>query len=425
MNVRYYLLKPEAERTHIRLDCHLPGGRLRYRLPLTLKPKLWDAKRQRPHTGKGEEAKAVRTALDKWAGSLPAWYSLKLAEGVDVGVDDARVYLDTLTNRASAADTAKASPLEWIADYFGTNPEYSKGTKASHRQAFNKLKAFAPGFTWADVTPEWRKRWLTHMYGLPKPLSANTAGGHIKCLKVWLRAAQEAGEHTNGAYSGRGFTRPRATTDKIALSAGHLDTLRAADFAARPGLERIRDMFLIACYTGLRRSEYPRLNPSNRVPLQLEDGSTIQAFTVAQPKTGKTVIVPIAAVALELLDKYGGTVPKTLKAQPFNRHLKTACKLAGLTDDVERRVSVGDAVEVQRLPLYECVSSHTARRTFVTLASEVGVPIETIQAVVGHATITQTLSYLKTTQRAHAVRLAGNAAWQRMGAAAEPHKGEQ
>jgi site-specific recombinase XerD len=144
-----------------------------------------------------------------------------------------------------------------------------------------------------------------------------------------------------------------------------------------PDLDRKRDIFLFACYTGLAYVDLQQLNSSHLIK------ETDNSWYIRKPrqKTGQDSIIPLLPAAIRILEKY--SVANDIANfhwfvstnQKMNRGLKFIAKRAGIEKDLHM---------------------HLARHTFattVTLAN--GVPIETVSKMLGHANIKQTQHYAK------------------------------
>jgi integrase len=119
-------------------------------------------------------------------------------------------------------------------------------------------------------------------------------------------------------------------------------------------------------------------------------------------KVKKRVIVPFTGFiqhALPILKKYNYSLP-VISNQKFNEYLKDVGKIAELEYPV-RIIRFCGVKEVQiRQPKYEFMSSHMARRTFVTIMLEKGVPITVLQKITQHADIRMLMKYESHTENA-------------------------
>lgn len=177
--------------------------------------------------------------------------------------------------------------------------------------------------------------------------------------------------------------------------------------------QHVRDVFVFNCLTGPRYSDLVRLKPSD-VTLETftaEDGTQHQlpvlAYDQQKIKRDKTKVrVALDPIAYEIWQRYKGKLPV-----PTNKHLgatiKTLCRAAGLKRKVTHVRGRGAERLTRELELWQVVSCHTARYTFVTLQFEGGADVVFIQESVGHANLNTTRGYLKTRSRdRHASTLA-------------------
>ena len=80
--------------------------------------------------------------------------------------------------------------------------------------------------------------------------------------------------------------------------------------------------------------------------------------------------------------------------QKLNGHLKELAQLAGIEAPTERVRYAGGQRRATTSPKYEFVTTHTARRTFVTLALKAGVRPEVVMRITGHKSLTALRRYV-------------------------------
>ena len=91
--------------------------------------------------------------------------------------------------------------------------------------------------------------------------------------------------------------------------------------------------------------------------------------------------------------------------QKFNEYIKDVARLAGLTDEVTiTRTEAGERV-TQRYHKWECVTAHTARRSFATNMYKRNFPTLMIMRITGHQTEKAFLSYIKVSEDENAERM--------------------
>jgi integrase len=125
-------------------------------------------------------------------------------------------------------------------------------------------------------------------------------------------------------------------------------------------------------------------------------------FDVVAKKTNHRQRFALANEALRILAKYPKAPDEedprifpTISNQKYNSHLKEVGKLAGMTGDWITEKQSGRTKTREVRPKYELLTSHVARRTFVTMCLRKGMSPEDIRAVTGHTTADMIMKYVK------------------------------
>lgn len=225
-------------------------------------------------------------------------------------------------------------------------------------------------------------------------LQPNTVGKKVQTLKIFLNAATEDGINEYQKYKSRNFKSISVDTDNVALNSQELSQIYEYDLSKRPGLERVRDLFIVACWTGLRYSDLNQVTPD-----RIENG----LLMVRQTKTQGEIWIPLHPVVTEILDKYKGKLPEPLTNQKYNESIKAVAKLVGLKSPVWKTTYVNGKRISKKYAKHELVSSHTARRSFATIQyREMSIPTPTIRAITGHQSEIAFLKYIRVTPKEHA-----------------------
>lgn len=225
-------------------------------------------------------------------------------------------------------------------------------------------------------------------------LSDNTIATRFKTLKTFLHWATENEYPTNQAF--RSFKSVSfKTPDTIALSQTEL--LELSKFNSIPErLIQVRDVFLFGCYTGLRYSDIQALRPESIV----KSGTGQYMVSITVIKTRKKLDIPLNTEAMKLIKKYEGSFNHCLPVisnQKSNLYLKELFQLYGMTAKKTLVTFSGSTRKETDYHKYELITTHTARRTFATLSIEKGMRIDMLSKFLGHASVKQTMEYVKTT----------------------------
>ncbi len=170
----------------------------------------------------------------------------------------------------------------------------------------------------------------------------------------------------------------------VALKEAELKTLITAELDGY--LDQARDLFVFLATTGMRFSDSQRFDPSWITP---ED---ILEFN--QLKTGGKAMPPLYDVGRRILDKGSGLPPKITNAK-FNKQLKELFQVLKLDRPIVSIVVKGKIVSRSVSPLYSVITSHDARRTFITLCLQKGMPIQDVMRMSGHSDYKSMKPYMR------------------------------
>ncbi|MEI6764883.1 MAG: site-specific integrase [Bacteroidota bacterium] len=235
-----------------------------------------------------------------------------------------------------------------------------------------------------------------------KRYSTNTIGKHIKILKTVLNEATERGINESIAFKSKRFRVITEKTESVYLSERELQELYNLDLSDDTKLERVRDLFIVGCWTGLRFSDFSKIQPENII--KNKDGEFLEIET---QKTREPVVIPIHWTVKEILNKYNGTtqnsLPRALSNQKMNAYLKKIGETKEIMQELTTHTKTKGGMNVSKMvKKYELITTHTARRSFSTNAYLDGVPIITIMKITGHKTEKAFMRYIKITPNEHA-----------------------
>lgn len=231
-----------------------------------------------------------------------------------------------------------------------------------------------------------------------KGFSTNTIGKHIRALKIFLNAATERNLNTNFEYKKSGFEIPNEEVESIYLNEDELNQMFDLDLSKNPRLERVRDLFLVGCWTGLRFSDFSNITPENI------KGDFIEIKT---QKTKKTVVIPIHSTVKRIMERYIGkfdnSLPPSISNAKMNLYIKEVAKMVEcLKSNIENTYTKGGVELISNTPKHDLVTTHTARRSFATNLYNDKFPTYSIMQITGHKTEKAFLTYIKVSSDEHA-----------------------
>ena len=414
-------LKPVGKKSQIWITTTIEKQRARVFTKLLIAPQYW--------------LKTTRTQLGEKASEDPAIGAVQLRHNkkVNKGLKEVLAYckeytqevtagelehtkdnfVNFLNNKLNGRDTnMKKNPLLFIKDYIErkkrmtnktTQRNIVSGTIYNHSNTLKRLQEFCDSnrlaLTWQLFNSRFEERFTAWL--LEKKYSANTIASTFSIIKVWLKEAELNNIEIDKCY--HSYTTKCQDVDNIYLTEEEINRLYAINFedeavkavvGDKAKLEETRDLFIVACWTGLRFSDWKDL--SN---VEIRNNDTMVVHT---RKTNETVVIPIHPMVKEIFTKYGGTFPKGVDKTHCLKHIRLCAKLANINERTTlSRVKGGNTI-IKDGAKYEFVMNHTARRSFATNMYLKGVPSISIMAITGHTTEDNFLKYIKVNKDEHA-----------------------
>ncbi|PKB42703.1 MULTISPECIES: tyrosine-type recombinase/integrase [Cellulophaga] len=399
---KFILKEPNAKvETLIYLVYNYQYKRFKYSTGEKINPKFWNKSTQRVKASKQFiEYPEFNSRLDIIENGINTAFRKLLNDGVQPDNKNLKSALEEELSD-NFIKTKKTTFFDFIESYIEESKSLKKiGTIKVYNTTFRYLKEYAQKYKPIDfdsITLEFYNSYLTY---LTKDfnLSSNTVGKHIKTIKSFMNEATERGLNTNLEFRKRKFKTIREEADTIYLNLDELKSIEKLKLDASPRLKKVRDLFLIGCYTGLRFSDFTQIKPENIST----DISTLQIRT---QKTGQRVTIPIHKTVKRILNEYNNLLPKAYTNQTMNDYLKEIGSIAGIKEIVETTITKGGKIEKTAQPKYKLISTHTARRSFATNLYLAEVPSISIMKITGHKTEKSFLQYIRVSQKENADKL--------------------
>jgi integrase len=144
---------------------------------------------------------------------------------------------------------------------------------------------------------------------------------------------------------------------------------------------QVRDVFLFQCYTGARYSDIEKINRED-----IKQDGEMKIWDFIAEKTGQQIIVPLSPNAITIIEKYKDLptpLPKYTN-QAINRELKIIAEQAKFNRKV-KKISYHDNRKLEySYCLHQVISTHMARKTFISLSLQLGVPERMVREISGH-----------------------------------------
>lgn len=244
-----------------------------------------------------------------------------------------------------------------------------ESTKENLYTTITVLQEFRPGLDFKDITYSFLKDF--EVYLREKGNGINTVAKHLRQLRTLVNEAINQGYIHADAYPFRKFKIKQERGRHEFLTPDELKKLENLEVNDRK-LRHVLDAFLFCCYVGLRYSDFCQLTPANFIRVNGKKWLHFKSI-----KTGIELRLPLHLLfegkALAILDRYN------------------IAEFASLGSNSEVNKALSVIAGMARIKKH--VTYHTARHTCATLLIHQGVPITTVQKLLGHTSVKTTEIY--------------------------------
>jgi len=393
MTFNYYLdTRGRESEKSIRLFVRTENKTFKYSIGEKINPNFWDVSKQlakRSYTGHPE----LNSTLNKLKEKIKRRLRLLSLENDFLTID---MIKNEIENSLSIKTPIDSKKVFWeslnqfiesrkIEKRIRTVQKYQ--TLLVHLQDFEKEKHYQITFERIDL--EFFERFTAYLIKDLKHTN-NTIGKYISCLKTFLHWATDKNYNTKIDF--RKFKVYNEKSDIIYLTEAELMKIYTLDLSYDKTLAKVRDVFCFQCFTGQRFSDIENLK---------RDDLKNDAWYLHTYKTKDIIEIPLSSLAKEILNKYKADSKPlpVISHQKTNDFIKEVCKLAEIKEPITLvKYSGAERIDNSKLK-YDLVTTHTARRTFVTLSLEKGMRPETIMEITGHTSYKTFRKYIKITSK--------------------------
>lgn len=287
-----------------------------------------------------------------------------------------------------------------------------KRSTYSYRRLQELLKDYGMtenvGINYEDISMNWYYNFMEFLN--EKNYTPNYQGKIIKGIITILNLANELGYSNNKVHKNKNFKKFQVITFHTYLDNFEIEKLYKCNLDGNEGLINVRDLFVVACRTGLRISDFKRISKDHIITstIEVEEGKLEREFLrVLTQKSQKEVDIPLHSNVAEILLKYDYDLSK-ISGKKFNERLKKVCQKAGLDEVCIYNEVKGSVTTRKEQPKYELISSHTGRRSFATNHYKEGFPIISIMAITGHSKVADFMNYIVLDANEHAKVIASH-----------------
>ncbi|MDD4516631.1 site-specific integrase [Massilibacteroides sp.] len=369
--------KPKSDGT-LPIMCRITidGQASRFNSKVSISPNIWDAKAAMA-IGKSKEAVEINSLLNEIRTSIHNVYH-------DLQTKENNVNAERVKNIFLGIEVKYQTVLELfqrhnedIAKLVGITK--SKETLQKYEVARKRMADFIKEYYHvSDISLKEVNHMFLHNFEIYLMTSCNckenTTAKFLQRFRTIILMAKNNGWIHADPFAN--FKIRFKKTDRGYLTQEEVDAIMEKEFASER-LERVRDIFIFSCMTGLAYIDVKNLRTSN-IRTSFDGGVWVMG---KREKTGVSYNVPLLDLPRRIIEKYSGKLPDdkalpVMSNQKMNEYLKEIGTLCNIPKNL---------------------SFHLARHTFATLTLTKGVSIESVSKMLGHTNIKTTQIYARIT----------------------------
>lgn len=427
LRIKFNLKEPQKEESLLMLLCRWNNQQVKLSTKQRVVVSTWDNKKQLCITSPemfsprvNRQSKKINVYLGQLSARLNQFYDENYSSSLSL--NQAKSAIQKLIEEILVIDKEKEkrikmTPIQFFKEYVEkkridphTGRYIGERTKIHQRTVIHRLQAFLEYNKLPDdfsvFTSKKFDRQFTEWCYSVKKYKQNTIYATYGVLKPFLNAAKEEGFDVGEYY--KNLKGKSVDVNTIYLTEEEISRLYKLDIKrlikegeidAKSMIETTRDLFIIACWTGLRRSDIDRLDKAS---FNMEN----KTITITAEKTKRQVVIPMHPMVVALYKKYNGKFPHLCDKAKANNHLRECARHAGIDDEMRMVENRAGKVTTLIYKKYQLVGMHTGRRSFATNMYKRRFPTIAIMRLTGHTTEANFLKYIKVTPEENAAMMA-------------------
>lgn len=380
---------PVIENVPIRMRVIFASHRIEFTTGYRIDAAKWDADKQRVKNGCTNKLKQSASDINT---DLLRYYTIMQEVFKEYEVKDImptpQEIKDSFNNKVNPTEEVQEEQKgfweifnEFVSEC-GKQNNWTDSTYEKFAAVKNHIKEFKAEPTFVYFDEEGLNNYVDFLRKT-KDMRNSTIGKQLGFLKWFIRWAFKKGYHQNIAFET--FKPKLKNTPKkvIFLTWDELNKLKVCNIPQnKQYLERVRDVFLFCCFTGLRYSDVYNLRTSD------VKADHIEITTV---KTADSLVIELNNHSKAILEKYkdvhfeGNKVLPVISNQKMNDYLKELGELAEINEPIRETYYKGNQRIDEVTPKYALLGTHAGRRTFICNALALGIPAQVVMKWTGHS----------------------------------------
>lgn len=383
MTSTFYLKEPKSNKESlIYFSCYFKeeGKKFVYSTGENIAPSHWDQKNKMPNmrgANKAINRGSIKTQLGRYEACFKNVRSRCIEMQEDFTSQLLKKAFDEEFKKAPTGKNMFFDAYDLFEEQKIKNQEWSKSTVKRYNNIENLLKDFQKDrnykLSFNVINHRFHSEFTDYCMGEKGHIN-NTYSRNLGLFKTFMFWALENGFTYNEEFK-KFRKKEKVVTAQIALKREDLEKVMKHDFNSKK-LERVRDVFVFACVTGLRFGELKLISKENII-----DGYLHLKEEKGAEKDTRTI--PLNDFAIFILRKYDYKLP-LIANQKQNLYIKEVFEKAGYNQMVEKITTRGKEIIREKFIFKDRISTHTARRTFITMLKRDGKSDKLISKITGH-----------------------------------------
>lgn len=345
-------------------------------------PEMWDSQTT-SIKGKKPQAKRINRNLKLIESNVRAAHTELIQEGVEITSESVK---DRFTGKDKEV---REVPILTIFDENNQRMKkqvgnvYAKSTFKKYRTCKKHMKAFLveeygnENYPISKVDQSFLEEFAEYLMSKDNPCSNNSAKKYLTNFQKVIKLAKRKKLLNEDPYDG--FQMKYEKRIPTVLTLEEVNRIHKKHFEI-DRLDRVKDVFVFSCFTGLAYCDIEKMRKSG-----IETGENGEKFIrKLRTKTSQNALIPLLDIPMEIIEKYhddpetqDGNLLPVISNQKTNAYLKEIANICGIDKNL---------------------TFHVSRHTCGTLLLNLGMPMESVRQILGHADLRMTQHYAKLSQ---------------------------
>ncbi|WP_299111729.1 phage integrase SAM-like domain-containing protein [uncultured Winogradskyella sp.] len=396
MKYTFFLKEPNGNKESLILfSCYFSSEskQFKYSTGEKILPKFWSFKNNRPKLkgrkeDRSQNANSINIQLGRYTEAFISTLALQRKLNEPLTSDILKKEFDDTFKKSRKGRNVFYDAYDEFMNEKIKRKEWKPSTIKRYNNIKNHLLAFEKQssykLTFSNINEKFYTDYTDYCY-TELDHGTNTFARNVGLFKTFMYWAYRKNHTYNDNF--RYFKKPeRVITQEVALNLSQIKKI--FDFNTKSkSLEKVRDVFVFQCLTGLRYGELALVNKRtviNDVLIIKEDKDV----------TKEAREIPLFEITKYILKKYNYSLP-IISNQKQNELIKQVFMNAEFDFDVEYTRNKNKQKEIIVKPFFNRISTHTARRSFITIMKKKGIADKTIMKMTGHRDLKTFTSYYK------------------------------